>query len=368
MSDFIEHLIDRHLGKGEQVLPRARARFEPDTAAAFLPQDIEEDSQPITLPTPDVNPPGNEWANHHDDWSSAKASELNKSFCGDPEPHDMEGITSPLLRAKSKELRANSTSPPLLHGNEGIKQPVHSQHQPAPVIEPAEVRTKITEPGSGPVPKPIPGVPPAPAQEALWRKEGVSKEKPAAHKYKIMNENKWEQNLENHPDNIVQTVTQRLLQPLEQNPSAGTVESRPLTPAIQNSGPDSRDFPAAAGPLSDTYQPAPLEQVQSPKLPINGRGLGVIMVEPQPLTPDTQDTGTGSPGLLEVPDWLTGKQRQLHKELFIMESKAEAEPVINVTIGRIEVRANQSPPPEQTGKKKKPSGIMSLETYLDQCR
>jgi len=46
-------------------------------------------------------------------------------------------------------------------------------------------------------------------------------------------------------------------------------------------------------------------------------------------------------------------------------NKASSEPVINVTIGRIEVRAIQSREPESPGSQGKPSGMMSLDQYLN---
>ncbi|MGD2087593.1 MAG: hypothetical protein PVH61_15510 [Candidatus Aminicenantes bacterium] len=383
MSDFIEHLINRHLGKGEQVLPRARAKFEPDAAAAFLPQDAEEDPNTTQTDTEDLS-------------------------VNSPAP-DTPAVNS-------------------LGDYNPIKQPVRHQHQPGTPIEP--------EPG--PVSQPIPGVPaqvdiennnnkvspnepPIPAnppQEPVPGSEVVSKKKPDVHNYTIMNENRLELKVENRHEGIVQTVTKGLLQPLEQGPSAGfekpgnpeqiaTVntkiqagpinrqshrqpaavpelsplldlpkefieprpiikESQPVTPTFQDPGSGSRDFPAAAAPLPGTYQPALLEAVLSPELPVNGTGQETVIVEPQPLTPTLQDTGTGSPGLLEAPAWLAGRQSQVHKELFLMDSEAEAEPVINVTIGRIEVRAvkQQEPPPPRRFAPPKPK--LALEDYLEQ--
>lgn len=385
MSDFIEHLINRHLGIGEMVLPRARARFETRTAETYLPPDAEEESN--RTPT-----------------------------YGEALP-----VNSPVLDTPG----VNS-----IGDYNPIKQPVRHQHQPGTPIEP--------EPG--PVSQPIPGVPaqvdiennnnkvspnepPIPAnppQEPVPGSEVVSKKKPDVHNYTIMNENRLELKVENRHEGIVQTVTKGLLQPLEQGPSAGfekpgnpeqiaTVntkiqagpinrqshrqpaavpelsplldlpkefieprpiikESQPVTPTFQDTGSGSRDFPAAAAPLPGTYQPASLEPVPSPELPVNGTGQETVMIEPRPLTPALENTGTGSRGLLEAPAWLAGKQSQLqlHKELFLMDSEAEAEPVINVTIGRIEVRAvkQQEPPPPRRFVPPKPK--LALDDYLEQ--
>lgn len=336
MSDFIEHLINRHLGKGEQVLPRVRSRFETGTAATYLPHEAEEDSKP----TP----------------TDAEVLPVNS-----PAP-DTPPVNS-------------------IGDNNTIKQPVHDQHQPGTVIEPAEVRTKMSEPESGPVPQPIPGVPAEvdsdnnivshhepliptiPAQEAVQKKKGVPKEKPAAHKHTIMNKNRWEHNLENRPDNFLQTVTQQLLQPLEQDPSAGfDKQGNPektitINTNVQQGSKHIRfhQHSSAASELSPSpVQPAGLTEP------------GQVMTESRPVMPAFQNTGTVSEGTLEAPAWLSGSHSELHKELFLNDSKTGTEPVINVTIDRIEVRANLSPAPEQPRKQKKPSGVMSLDQYLNQ--
>ena len=70
-------------------------------------------------------------------------------------------------------------------------------------------------------------------------------------------------------------------------------------------------------------------------------------------------------GQLQVPDWLTGLRTDLARRW--QETNATTEPVVNVTIGRVEVRAVRSETPERPKRKKKPGGVMSLEDYLKQC-
>ena len=113
MSDFIEHLINRHLGIGEMVLPRAPSRFETGTAAAYFTQDAEEDPNPTQM----------------------DAGDLSVNY---PAP-DTPAVNS-------------------LGDYNPIKQPVRDQHHPGTPIEPLEVKTKKKEPEPGPVKQPIPGV------------------------------------------------------------------------------------------------------------------------------------------------------------------------------------------------------------------
>lgn len=69
-------------------------------------------------------------------------------------------------------------------------------------------------------------------------------------------------------------------------------------------------------------------------------------------------------GLLQTPRWLTEMQSGLNSRWRDMNVRKEPEPVINVTIGRVEVKAIQSEPTKQTKTSSKPSGIMSLDDYL----
>jgi hypothetical protein len=70
-------------------------------------------------------------------------------------------------------------------------------------------------------------------------------------------------------------------------------------------------------------------------------------------------------GGLEVPSWLSGIEAQFKQRL--QEKEAKPEPVINVTIGRVEVRAVQANPPTNGQRQKKPTGVvMTLDKYLKQ--
>jgi hypothetical protein len=312
MSDFIEHLINRHLGKGEMVLPRARAKFEPDAAAAFLPQDIEEESQPITAAVPGEN-------------SLANVPAANT-----------------ITHAKDDSDVVNSNIE---------KQPVHHHQQRKSVIQSLEVETPV-----------YPSV------------SGITSEPADKDKNKVLPEDlPDEHDAAGHPPpGFVRqegTDTEKSsLPPVEQRDYLKPgYPGNPIHIAMNKTQEAPDDQRSQQRPSK-----AP-ERSPSTGLPIDFTEPEQVMVESQPVFTGIQntgmeDTGTEVDGLLEAPAWLSEKQHELHKELVVNDSKAETEPVINVTIGRIEVRANQSPPPEQTGKKKKPSGIMSLETYLGQCK
>ena len=61
-------------------------------------------------------------------------------------------------------------------------------------------------------------------------------------------------------------------------------------------------------------------------------------------------------------------KRRSDDHLTASEKKSETRPVINVTIGSIEVKANFPAPESKTPPKKEPQGLLSLEQYLEQTK
>ena len=67
---------------------------------------------------------------------------------------------------------------------------------------------------------------------------------------------------------------------------------------------------------------------------------------------------------LEPPSWLPEIEARFKH--YLQEKNEQPEPVINVTIGRVEVRATQTEPPRQKPQPQKPAGVMTLDDYLKQ--
>ena len=80
--------------------------------------------------------------------------------------------------------------------------------------------------------------------------------------------------------------------------------------------------------------------------------------------PDNRDRTSN--GLLWPPAWLSDVQTDINRRWNEKNWKREPEPVINVTIGRVEVWAVRTDPPQRELRKKKPSGVMSLDEYFKQ--
>ena len=71
-------------------------------------------------------------------------------------------------------------------------------------------------------------------------------------------------------------------------------------------------------------------------------------------------------GAFQIPDWLTAMQTELNNRWREIKAKSQADPVINVTIGRVEVRAINTESAKSDVTSKKPTGVMSLDDYLKQ--
>ncbi len=71
-------------------------------------------------------------------------------------------------------------------------------------------------------------------------------------------------------------------------------------------------------------------------------------------------------GALQIPNWLADIQAELHNRWREINQQVESEPVVNVTIGRVEIRAVQDKPAKPAQARNRPSGVMTLDAYLKQ--
>jgi hypothetical protein len=71
-------------------------------------------------------------------------------------------------------------------------------------------------------------------------------------------------------------------------------------------------------------------------------------------------------GAFQIPFWLSGMQTELNNRWREINAKPHAEPVINVTIGRVEVRAINTETVKPSAVQGKPKGVLSLDDYLKQ--
>ncbi len=168
--------------------------------------------------------------------------------------------------------------------------------------------------------------------------------------------------LESESDNRIQKVLQHL-----QTQSTGTtpldggihsenhilkqLDSQKIVNQTEGSGREE-----IIGPAQSRIQPEmePKEPGRSTKsITQNGNGRSDNRVLQQP-------------GLLQIPIWLTQMQADINNRRQEIYNKTETKNVVNVTIGRVEVRATQAQIPKNMKETAKPSGVMDLDEYLKQ--
>jgi hypothetical protein len=91
------------------------------------------------------------------------------------------------------------------------------------------------------------------------------------------------------------------------------------------------------------------------------------IAESQPDKTAAKTAQNNTQGMLETPNRVFDQPGELRKRLVLKKSKVKTEPIVNVTIGCIEVRATQLREKKQSPQKREPSDIMSLDKYLSQC-
>lgn len=110
-------------------------------------------------------------------------------------------------------------------------------------------------------------------------------------------------------------------------------------------------------PPAVTLSPLPAE-------PEAGAGSKVSLKtrngETHPVSPELHQAG-----LFQNPEWLAEIRSDLQRRARQPAAQSPSEPVINVTIGRVEVRATGAETRRSPAAGNKPSGIMSLDDYLE---
>ena len=101
---------------------------------------------------------------------------------------------------------------------------------------------------------------------------------------------------------------------------------------------------------------------QETNIPLDGPESDNQSVEDKGIT----RSSPGFSGALQIPAWLSDMQTDLNSRWREINAKSKVEPVVNVTIGHVEVRAVQAETVKQAKPQKKPTGVMSLDDYLRQ--
>jgi hypothetical protein len=313
MSDFFTHLLQRHQGQSPRVEPRPRARFEADPLAAGMSIPLGPPEAPSAFEVTREQPP------QPTPWPVAPVPAGSAA----PPPED-GGSVPRALPATPLRIEKDHTA--------GRDQP--AAKRPTPAAAPRPQAPSRDEDGFRPVAAPRILIPEStllvapPLPPATNPRTALSDQVPAA------------------------APSPRL------NPNQG--RPRPQTPDQDDTGPGRRASPLPSQPEPESMpsRPAPAAEPASP-LPSEPQHP----VPPAPSVAPAADPNRGQ-GLLVPPTWSAQLQSEFERRWERRAGNEQPEPTIQVTIGRVEVRAEA--PPVPAAPKPKAPAVMSLADYLEQ--
>lgn len=365
MSEFFTNLLDRHLGTCNVVEPRGHSRFETEVAGSAIPlpidhsgtdetgdENLERQDSVVRIPeNHSVEPPVNSIKPQridaevklpvdHTDPVDAMGDNLerqddlirptaNDSISADVNAPEMEPhFGTPVLRQQDwqsvKPKPIEQTNPK----EENAPRQVIHRH--------TTVVTENQRTMPGDLPKRISGTNPTEEANAHTSELGY--------------------HFEGDLDNRIRTILARLQDRQNVRPAehAKTNNLNRSVVTRQDTAGDTEKEPAAqpllVGPIFD----------ESKKVGSSASDQG----QQQAMASTDRDMSWS--GSLDPPSWLYEVQTEFNQRWNELNRRSEPEPVINVTIGRVEVRAVQTDTPKQTKRQKKPTGVMSLDEYLKQ--
>ena len=366
MSDFLSNLIHRHLGTCMVVEPRVPSRFEiglthSEIRLSMDPSDMEEtgdknrdrrdirdqiqENNAIRPAVHALKPRRSDTEVKSPRGSHADAAEpLNKGLMHTEDEIRPVAYDSIFADQKALEMQAHPDALPSERRKRQLARPnpveqKHPHEEIGPRIEihrqsSAEIENR-TQP-SGNILKGISGT--SPAEEA--------------HAHAVKFEDGMESGLPNRIGNTLASLQGHSKGRFAEYPKTDKVDG-PAVAGVTNTG-DAEKSPAAQPSRESSFF------VDTGKTGAREPGLK------QPYAFDLDTPGMSGEGLLEPPTRLFGRQAEFSRRWKELSQKAQPEPVIHVTIGRIEVKATNLQKPKQPRRQKKPSGVMSLDRYLNQ--
>jgi hypothetical protein len=408
MSDFLRSLVARQLGGAETVRPRLAGRFEPPPDA-FAPEAFPRaegwggpDAETLELSVEVETRP----ARPRDDATTRVVHEATRESAPRPEPSDAPApfVEAPREESRpplSRERRPAQVSEPAPDATPAARLDERREEQATPA-PPARAETRAAaragEEGVAPVrPK---SIVPAPAEEAARRADEVARRADeAAREARAQTVPGVEEAAPFKP-----AVQARVREPEEdEGPREQAVrtadESRPFAPLVirarargerrETSAPEQREpsrqmsddaeRPAARATTAQTSPPAPLEDARATRAPEASATLKRIEPAHMHEPAHTHEPARAAEGEAESPAPRSTRRVGQEQAAFAQPAsrrgarqaaareaarpRAEAAPTINVTIGRVEVRATQAPTPAPR-RAEASAPRLSLDDYL----
>ncbi len=364
MSGFFGNLIDRHLGVCETVQPRIPGRFEMDQTTG------------VELSSSEVGHPAESELNgsrHGEDWPSPQpASEAARQWSQESGPE-----------VNHRESMASNRYPPAdPAGVFSIEAAETAVHEPDSAggngFSPSSfLKVGASSPRSGMTGQPA--TPPGfvepegsqrldldagqwsqPVNRALFSDEHPPLRNEVARRGRYEQDEITTANRSALPQSVdKQYLEQRLNQPvgavLQQQADSPPLSATETAPDGYR---DDRDERLAAVQAENGLR---LDVTHSPEV-MPATEPPASAVESQPDSGSDHLQQSEKQHQLEVPAWLSEMTARLNSHS--QQHEAKTEPVINVTIGRVEVRAIQSETVKSASPPKRASGVMTLDEYL----
>ncbi|VAW89525.1 hypothetical protein MNBD_GAMMA18-1278 [hydrothermal vent metagenome] len=366
MSVFFSNLIDRHLGVCDTVQPRISGRFEMDQATGVVASSSDA-SRPVESANgqswPSPQPPNEvvrQWPQERDSEVNHRESMANNRY----PPADPPSVFS-IEVPKTAVDESDSTG-----GDDFSSSSLLETDDPSPVSDiteqPAARSNFIEAEGTQRLdidsdfnPKTITQQRPLPVNRAVF-----------SHEHDLLRDevaqtgsgDRDEVTADRSPltqavdkQYLEQTLNQRIDAVLQQlaDPPLSATES------ASNGDSNDRDERLTAPPAENSSR---LDVATPPEVVTPVVERPVAAVESQPDS-DRDHLHQGEKHhQLEAPAWLSEVTAQLNQHS--QQNEAKTEPVINVTIGRVEVRAVQNETVKNAPPSKRPSGVMTLDEYL----
>lgn len=363
MSEFLSKLIERHLTSPNLVVPRIRSRFETEDAglAKSLPIDgsaiaearvekpdrmdrvsendavgstvtrIEPPGIDVQVNSPEipVTPVGPK-VDHSERGRDLVRAHVTHSVAADVDPPEREHrYGSPVMRNQDSQPVKPQTAEPTHKEGDAVPYPVFHMQS---TVE-TDSQPTLPEDLHETLPGTIPTVEThAHASETVFGIEGD-----------------LDQRINDMLARLKDHQTPRPAEQAEARVLGRSIGDEADNPVASENDRTAR--PPLIAPLSDEYE-----------------NSSASVADQEPYAAVSDDRDTFRDGLLAPPDGLADMQAEFNRRWNELNRSSEPDPVVNVTIGRVEVRAVQAdiPQKERRQRKPKPSGVMSLEEYLNQ--
>jgi len=328
MNDFFTNLVSRHLGTCDTIQPRTPGRFEVDSSTGALDSPdggINSVISGINVPTVTIN---------ESDLMGSKKDDSSSSF---PELNE---------HSTQLDLSEQQEVPPDFHALSNRPDETHPFDEVLRDPEPPATEHALNEQAS----QQYEGQISIPSEKRDSLLNAAVSLDSVPNSQRQTNRQNAEHDPENEMDHRIRAMLQRLLGGSESPVTESALDER-----------SSQQFEGQISIPSEEKSPllnAAVVSLDSVPTPTTER----LTNRQNNVSADSEGENTALYESLEPPSWLPEIENRFDTHLKDIEAKTE--PVINVTIGRVEVRAVQTEAARKTQHAKKPTGVMPLDEYL----